>query len=181
MWFHWPRHLHTHTKHWYPFWFISLPIGLSQHQNSIKLLNISSNRYLKTDRLINMLDTGLDISSLQAPISPALEPNQQVAAVGPIAYLFLPSRHLSAEQSVTLNWAICIGRGFPGNKNWGRWGRYSLQVFYGSRNLHCVQEKWISTRGFSFSKHSELYLLRCEEIIAACNIFKTIWNKNIKP
>lgn len=31
-----------------------------------------------------MPDTGLDIGSLQAPISPALEPNQQVAAVGPI-------------------------------------------------------------------------------------------------
>lgn len=94
------------------------------------------------------------------------------------AYLFFSCGHLSAEQSVTLDWTICIGRGFPGNKNWGRWGRYSLQVFYWPWNLHCAQKKLISMIGFSFSKQTKLHLLQFRDIIAACTILRTKWDKN---
>lgn len=158
--------------------FISLPICLSYHPNSMRLLNIFNNSFFKTDQLSNECAGYWFIS--RACRSPAISPIGDRSGAHSLAYLFLPRGHFSAEQSVTLYWTICIGRGFPGNKNWGRWGRYGLQIFYWPWNLHCLQEKLVSTRRSSFSKQTEFHLLQFKEIIAPCTIFRTIWNKNIK-
>lgn len=120
----------------------------SYHQNLIKLCKVSNSTCFKTNQLFNEHAKHWAVSRAcgSFPISAALglsngwkHPTDGSSVVHSFTYLFFSRGHLSAEQSVTLDWTICIGRGFPGNKNWGRWGRYSLQVFYWPWNLHCIQ------------------------------------------
>lgn len=135
----------------------SLSASLFHRQNSSKLLNISNNKYFITSQILSKCAKFGTVSDLLLILQHEHCPVDESCVPHSLTYLFFSCRCLSAEQSVTLDWTICIGRGFPGDKNWGRWGRYSVQVFYWPWNLHCVQKKLIKMRKFDFLEPNYIF------------------------